>query len=80
MKKAVSSTCKQSYKLQIFNAGSMLSFKIQNNRRLIFYVCTVVLNRIKKKDKKKVTLLTEEMTHTPLSPTLGFPNMHSAVP
>lgn len=53
MKKAVSSTCKQSYKLQIFNAGSMLSFKIQNNRRLIFYVCTVVLNRIKKKDKKK---------------------------
>lgn len=54
MKKAVSSTCKQSYKLQIFNAGSMLSFKIQNNRRLIFYVCTVVLNRIKKKDKKKV--------------------------
>lgn len=36
--------------------------------------------KTKWKKKKKITLLAEEMTHTPLSPTLGFPNMHSAAP
>lgn len=40
-------------------------------------MCIVVL---KQNGKEKVTLLAEEMTHTPLSPTHGFPNMHSAAP
>lgn len=41
-------------------------------------MCTVVLKQ--NGEKKKITLLAEEMTHTPLSPTLGFPNTHSATP